>query len=60
MKTINIEPDGPAILANRIVRRLAADGLLGALPKASYEDSVSEVIADEIHKHAIEVARTYK
>jgi len=59
---IVIQPDAPAVLAQRLVRRLHHDGLVfrGAEKVAStplgraHLDLLTEVLADEIHQAAVD------
>ena len=57
-KVIEIQPDGPALLAARLVRRLTRDGLIHGAPHTSmsrtHVDRVTEALADEIHQSTID------
>ncbi len=58
MNTIEIGPDGPCLLAQRLVRRLLRDRLIQpacehAMPRGR-EDAITEALADEIHQDAID------
>lgn len=53
---IEIQPDGPALLAQRLVARLKRDGLLGPTlaPARAHEDATVEALADEIHQDVLD------
>lgn len=53
---IVIQPDAPAVLAQRLVRRLQRDGFVppsGGV-RGSTADLVTEALADEIHQAAVD------
>ena len=58
--TIVIEPDAPALMAQRLVQRLVRDGLLeqptGRRTRAiqQHNDMVTEALADAIHQDTID------
>ena len=57
-RVIQIEPDAPALIAQRIMARLLQGDLLPPTmhaPRARPRlDAITEAIADEIHLHAVE------
>ncbi len=56
-KTIRMEPDGPAILAQRLVHRLAREGILphgNKRKQVAHRAHVIEILADEIHQDVID------
>jgi len=57
-RTISVGPDKPAILADRLVRRLLKDGLIepGPTPKGFERKraAITESLADEIHQDILD------
>lgn len=56
-EVISISPDGPALLAQRLVRRLQRDKLLPdghGVKTRTHADAVTEALADEIHQAAVD------
>ena len=56
-KTIVLQPDGPALLAERLVNRLLRDRLIESGTSVRIQERIEsfvEALADEIHQHAVE------